>query len=219
VTSKKTALILDFGGVISRTMFEQHRQTERVLGLPPGTLQWRGPFAPEGDALWRRMLAGEITERDYWRTRAREVGELIGETWNDVVSFVRRVRGDDLDQVLRPEALDTIRRLKAAGVKLAVLSNELDLFYGRGTSDRIAALRMMDAIIDATHTGILKPDPRAYHEALNALRVEPGEAVFVDDQAVNVQGAEGVGIAAVAFDVRDPAASFAHVRRHFPQVT
>ena len=32
----KRALILDFGGVISRTLFETHDETERALGLPAG---------------------------------------------------------------------------------------------------------------------------------------------------------------------------------------
>ena len=44
------ALILDFGGVISRFPFETHRLSERALGLPDGHLIWRDPFASEGDA-------------------------------------------------------------------------------------------------------------------------------------------------------------------------
>ena len=38
------ALVLDFGGVISRTMFETHRLTEAALGLKSGSLTWMGPF-------------------------------------------------------------------------------------------------------------------------------------------------------------------------------
>ena len=49
------ALVLDFGGVISRTLFETHDLSEAALGLPPGTLTWRGPFAPETDVLWQAM--------------------------------------------------------------------------------------------------------------------------------------------------------------------
>ena len=41
------ALILDFGGVISRTLFETHDLSEKALGLPTGSLTWQGPFAPE----------------------------------------------------------------------------------------------------------------------------------------------------------------------------
>jgi hypothetical protein len=58
------ALVLDFGGVISRTVFETHRENERALGLAPGTLRWMGPFDPDSDPLWRSMQAGEVSERD-----------------------------------------------------------------------------------------------------------------------------------------------------------
>lgn len=74
----RPVLILDFGGVISRTLFETHSQSERALGLPAGSLTWQGPFAPHTDLLWRRMQAGELSERDYWRQRAREVGAMLG---------------------------------------------------------------------------------------------------------------------------------------------
>ena len=63
------ALILDFGGVVTRTLFETHDITERALGLPAGTLTWRGPFDPASDPLWVSMQNREITERDYWMAR------------------------------------------------------------------------------------------------------------------------------------------------------
>ena len=55
------ALVLDYGGVICRTTFERQPLIERKLGLAPGTLRWRGPFDPDGDELWRDMLADRIT--------------------------------------------------------------------------------------------------------------------------------------------------------------
>ena len=67
------ALVLDFGGVISRTLFETHDLSEAALGLPPGSLTWRGPFDPAGDSLWRDMQADLISERDYWTIRTRQV--------------------------------------------------------------------------------------------------------------------------------------------------
>jgi putative hydrolase of the HAD superfamily len=54
-----------------------------------------------------------------------------------------------------------------------------------------------------------KPDPRAYRAALDMLGVTAPEAVFVDDQPVNVDGARAVGIPAVLFDVVRPAQSYA----------
>ena len=66
------ALLLDFGGVISITMFERHPSSEAKLGLPRGSLNWRGPFDPTGDALWAAMLADEISERDIGRAAPRK---------------------------------------------------------------------------------------------------------------------------------------------------
>jgi len=202
------ALILDFGGVITRTLFETHDLTEAALGLAPGTLTWRGPFAPETDDLWRAMQADEITERGYWTRRTAEVGALVGEDWTEMSQFVRAARGADPEAVIRPEFRETVARVKAAGMKLAILSNELDLFYGADFRDKLPFLADFDVIVDATYTGILKPDPRAYRACLDALGLAAGDCVFVDDQARNVEGARAVGLPTVHFDVARPAASY-----------
>ena len=204
----RRALILDFGGVVSRTLFETHALTEQALGLPAGTLRWRGPFDPAGDPLWCDMQAGRLSERDYWLTRSREVGALVGERWETMAAFVQRARGADPDAVIRPEALVAIAAAKAAGCALALLSNELDLFYGEDFRARLPLLADMDVIVDATHTGILKPDPRAYADCLDQLGLPAAAAVFVDDQARNVDGAKRAGLTALAFDVTRPAASY-----------
>lgn len=203
------ALILDFGGVVTRTMFETHDVTERALGLPAGTLTWRGPFDPENDPLWTAMQAREITERDYWMTRTREVGRLIGEDWTDMKSFVQRARGADPELVLRPEARAAILRVKEAGLGLAILSNELDLFYGVEFRKRFPLIELFDVIVDATYTKILKPDPRAYELVLAELGLDREACVFVDDQKKNIEGAEAVGLPYVHFDVTRPAESYA----------
>lgn len=202
------ALILDFGGVITRTLFETHDITERALGLASGTLNWRGPFDVSTDPLWASMQAREITERDYWQTRTREVGALLGEDWTDMKTFVQRARGAEPDLVLRPEARDSIFKAKQAGIKLAILSNELDLFYGVEFRKRLALIELFDVIVDATYTKILKPDPRAYEQVLAELGVERTDCVFVDDQKKNVEGAEAVGLPYVHFDVTRPAEAY-----------
>lgn len=205
----RKALVLDFGGVISRTLFETHALSEAALGLPAGTLTWRGPFAPETDALWQAMQADQISERDYWLQRTREVGRLLGEEWHDMQTFVQRARGADVQAVIRPEAVSAIQQAQAQGHKLAILSNELDLFYGADFRARLPLLQGFDVIVDATYTQILKPDARAYQACLQALGVSAEQAVFVDDQARNVLGAQRCGLSAVHLDVREPAEGFA----------
>ncbi|MBN8975469.1 MAG: HAD-IA family hydrolase [Rhizobiales bacterium] len=204
----KQALVLDFGGVISRTMFETHPITERALGLTPGSLTWRGPFDPASDPLWVDMQENRITERDYWRTRVAEVGSLFGERW-EMSDFVRRARGDDPISTMRPEAVRTIKAAAAAGKRLAILSNELDLFYGEGFTRRFPLLSDFEVVVDATYTGILKPDPRAYQLCLEALKLPADQCVFVDDQRRNIDGAEKAGMSTVHFDVREPKKSYA----------
>ena len=207
------ALVLDFGGVISRTLFETRAQTELALNLPAGTLKWRGPFDPGTDSLWQSMQAGVISERDYWLARTREVGGLVGESWQDMSTLVQRARGADPQAVIRPEAVQAITQAKAMGCNLAILSNELDLFYGAAFRHKLDILPLFDVIIDATYTGILKPDPRAYALCSEALQLPASACVFVDDQWRNVQGAMDAGWAAVHFDVHAPAVSYAQALR------
>lgn len=207
-----SALVLDFGGVISRMLFETHELSEQALGLKPGTLTWRGPFDPSTDPLWQDMQADKLSERDYWMTRTREVGRLVGEDWDRMETFVQRARGADVEAVIRPEAVSIICAAKAAGKKLAILSNELDLFYGADFRSRLPLLQLFDVIVDATYTGILKPDPCAYGAVTEALGLPAGECVFVDDQKRNADGGVKAGLQVVHFDVLQPAASFAKAR-------
>jgi len=87
------ALILDFGGVVTRTLFETHALTGETLGLSPGRLTWRGPFDPGDDELWQSMQRDEISERDYWLERTRQVSHMIGQNWTAMTDFVKVARG------------------------------------------------------------------------------------------------------------------------------
>ena len=208
MTEKVRALILDFGGVISRTLFETHPMTEQALGLPLGSLRWRGPFDPESDPLWVAMQRDELTEREYWAQRTREVGELAGEQWTEMSQFVIAARGADPEPIIRPEALAAIAEAQAAGARLAILSNELDLFYGADFRGKLPFMDQFEVIIDATYTKILKPDIRAYRGCADALGMACEDCVFVDDQLRNIDGAKEVGMQTVHFDVQKPQQSF-----------
>jgi putative hydrolase of the HAD superfamily len=213
--SRKTALIVDFGGVISKTLFETHDESEQVLGLAPGSLNWRGPFDPAHDALWQAMQRGEIHEHDYWNRRVAEVGRLKGETWTKLTEFTRRVRGADPNRAIRPEAIAALSRLRARGVKIVMLTNGMDEFYGADVRARMNVLALMDHIIDATYTKVMKPDRRAYQMALDVFKTEARDAVFVDDQPQHAEGGRAAGIDTVNFDVTHPADSWADVEARF----
>lgn len=211
-TMKRDVLLLDFGGVISKTLFECLDETERQFGLAPGSLGWRGPLDPASDPLWRAMLADEISERDYWRRRTDELGALIGRPL-EVKDLIGATRGDDPNKAVRPEALATVRKAKAAGCRVGVLSNELELFYGSEAMSRLAILEDIDCLVDCSWSDVLKPAPEAYVRALRDMGTDASRTVFVDDQPRNVAGARDVGMIAVAFDVRDPRGSFRAAER------
>ena len=208
MTSKSRALVLDFGGVISRTLFETHSLTEESLGLAPGTLTWQGPFDPASDPLWVAMQNDELSERDYWAQRTQEVSKLVGQHWTEMSQFVVASRGADPEPIIRPEALAAMDATLAAGGRLAILSNELDLFYGEGFRSKLPFMDKFEVIIDATYTKILKPDPRAYLSCAEALDMACEDCVFVDDQMRNIVGAREVGMQTVHFDVQQPQRSY-----------
>lgn len=196
-------LLLDFGSVISYSIFEIMGEVEEGLGLQPGTLGWRGPLDPEADNLWRKMQRDEITERDYWAQRAEEAGARAGKPLS-VLDFMVGAYNLPQEKIVRPEMAEAVTVARRAGKRVGVLTNELELFHGKPWMDSLSILRAMDCMVDATHTHILKPDPRAYLLAIEAMGVPAGQIVFLDDQMRNVEGARRAGLIGIHFDVRTP---------------
>ena len=212
VRSNPRGLLLDFGSVISVSFFERLRDTERLLGLHQGTFTWSGPLDPATDPLWQMMQRDEITEREYWAARAKEIGEHVGESDWDMQVLLNRVRQTDPDSVIRPEIALLTRDAQAHGIKVGILSNELKLFYGQTFLSRLSMLKHVDVILDCSHLAVLKPDLRAYGLALEALHLAPPEVLFVDDQFRNIAGAVKAGLQTQHFDLRDIAGNVAAIR-------
>ena len=204
------AVVLDFGGPVLVTPFERLAALERSLGVPPGTFDWRGPFDPAADPLWRAMQAGELQEGDYWAARAAEVAAGSGTV--GVRAMMARLFDGPEDELVRPQARDLLAAAHQAGLETAVLTNDLHDFHDQAWIDRVGILAELGRVVDAARHGTHKPEPRAYRLVLDRLGVAPDQAVFVDDQPANVAGAEAAGMAAVWFDVRRPDASYDTVR-------
>jgi putative hydrolase of the HAD superfamily len=194
------ALLLDFGSVIQKSFFETRGALERLLKLPSGSLKWAGPFDPAGDTLWQQVLSSEISERDYWGRRAQEVGRMVGQNWA-IREFCLQHNELSTQVTLRPEVLALISDVKNAGLKFGILTNELELFHGENWLETMPFANQVDAVVDATRTKILKPDPRSYALALDSLALAADEVVFIDDQPRNVAGGEAVGITSLHLDI------------------
>jgi putative hydrolase of the HAD superfamily len=110
-------------------------------------------------------------------------------------------------QVERAEGLAIVRMAHAAGLKVVVLSNEID----RAWIPNSPLLSSVDAVLAGTDNGILKPDRRAYERALLTTGCIASRALFVDDDLDNVRGARGAGLDAIMFDTNDPEGSWGAV--------
>ena len=194
-------LLLDFGGPVLLTPFELVDKAAETLG----PLSWRGPFDTSTDPEYVSWQAGEITEREYWLIR----GEPYGLDLPELMQHFYEPPGDYL---VRPEMAGLILRQRAAGRVVGVLTNDLSAFHGPEWRNGISVLGQFDFIVDGSVTGYLKPDPRAFRLALEAFGgPEPEDVVFVDDQQINLRGAEAVGLNAVHFDPTDPAGSIERI--------
>jgi len=96
-------------------------------------------------------------------------------------------------------AAETLRTLKALGLKIALVSN-----YDSRLHRVVAELGLrpfFDAVIVSSEAGWAKPSPRIYAAALAALAVEPGEALMVGDRPKeDAAGATAAGLQALLYD-------------------
>jgi epoxide hydrolase-like predicted phosphatase len=194
------AVIFDFGDVLFRTEDASgRRKWEKRLGLPEGDLH-RVVF--ESDVADRSML-GQATEADVWKHVAATFGlngEQLSELRRDFWS------GSRLDA----ELVAFLRDLRPR-YRTAILSDAWpgarELFtqtFGLGG--------VVDDMIISAEEGVAKPDARIYQIAVGRLGVLPGEAVFVDDLAENVQGARAFGMWSIQFESTEQA--IAQVQRY-----
>jgi putative hydrolase of the HAD superfamily len=181
---RPSVLLLDMGGVVIPSLFE----SVAVDGFPAGPLG--------AERAWDEVQQGRASEREYWEgVGARRPDLDIDALWR-ACSYVR----DELRA-----ALDAI----ASRVRLVAFTNDMAHFFGEDWPERFPELAAFDLVLEATALGVAKPDPEAFARAAAAIGERPGACLFVDDLAVNLRGAEAVGMRTLLFDVRAPGRSVA----------
>jgi putative hydrolase of the HAD superfamily len=156
-----------------------------------------------------RLLDGFLTTQEGRGTGAYgsadgdivAVLESIGvEPTPDLVGDLRAMEREHLANGihLHEDALPTLRGLRERGVPTVLVSN---CSHGtRALVERLGLVTEMDAIVLSYEIGSMKPSPGIYLAGLEALDATADEAVFVDDNAEFVAGAEAVGIASLRID-------------------
>jgi len=121
---------------------------------------------------------------------------------------------------LLPGAADALRRLRAAGLRTAVVSNNdarlRPLLEGLGIGPPL-----VDAVIVSAEVGVEKPSPAIFEAALQALGLPRGNVVHCgDDRLLDVWGGRDAGILSLHLgphagsDVRSLPAFVDYLLRH-----
>jgi len=184
------AVIWDLGGVLVRT--ENYVPRRTLAGRFGMTFEEIEDFVFSGES-GDRAQRGEISVEQHWENQRKELG------LSPVEMQVFR------DQFWQGDRLDTdlvayIRQLRQS-YKTGLLSNAFSDLRAVVSEIWKFADAFNEMIISA-EVGLVKPDPRIYHLALERLGVVPEAAVFIDDYIHNVEGARAVNMHAIHF--RDP---------------
>ncbi len=192
------AIIFDVGGVLIRTADRTPRRAlEERLGLAPGSAETLVFNSPQGT----QAQLGALRSAELWAWVQRQLGlDAAG-----LAAFRRDFfAGDVLDQAL----VDLVRRLRGR-YQTAIISNAQDDLLETVTV-RYPLADAFDLIVGSAYEHVMKPDAAIFTRTLARLGRAPHEAVFIDDFAHNIAGAQAVGMAAIHYTPgRDVAAALA----------
>ncbi|MEX0705311.1 MAG: HAD family phosphatase, partial [Nitriliruptoraceae bacterium] len=99
----------------------------------------------------------------------------------------------DTDLQVHPDAQETIRRLAACSVPLAVASSSSHAHVER-VLDHAGVRALVAAVIGADDVAHAKPAPDPYLDACARLEVDPTRSTAVEDTAVGVASATAAGL-------------------------
>ena len=171
--------------------------------------------ASPNNTFYLRVPAALGVDRDRWHACYRALGRaaMLGEVPDMAtrVALACRHAGCPVDDEvaaavvrdelahfyagirLDPQALSVLDELRAAGIRLAVVSNAARA--SEPLLDILGLRTRVDAVVLSCSLGVLKPDPRIYRAALDALQVGAADAAFVGDGADSeLRGARGLGL-------------------------
>jgi len=189
------AVIWDFGGVFTSSPFEAFNRYEDERGLPRDII---------------RTINATNHEHNAWAKFEQAVVDLEG--FDKLFADEAKARGHHipgrdilglLSGDFRPEVIEALRRVKAAGLKTGCITNNMPSnptdqapVHGRTLYSR-EIMVMFDQVLESSKIGIRKPDPRIYQMMCEALNVSASECVYLDDLGVNLKPAKQLGMATI----------------------
>lgn len=183
--AKPSAVLTDFGGVLTTSVLESFRSYSARVSDDPLLIERLFREDTESSALLVEHECGRLSEAEFERGiagRLREKGVEV-EPAGLVAAIGAGMRPDET-------MLAALRGLRAQGVPVAIVSNALgdDCYQGYDLE------ALADAVVISSEIGSRKPGRRIYKAACERLGVEPQACVMIDDLEHNLTGAARLGI-------------------------
>ncbi len=189
------AVIFDYGGVLCYAPSRQDvARYAHSSGLDEATFL---QLYSETREYYGRAAAGYEA---HWQRKASAAGLEISET--AVKEFI--ANESDLWTRPNPDTLALAREVKAAGHKIAILSN-MTFELLKILEGKFDWLGEFDVRVWSCEHGCAKPDESIYRTCVSGLGCEPGRALFLDDRVQNVEAARQIGIEAHVFESAEQA--------------
>lgn len=185
------AVVFDYGGVLTTPVRAAHQRWLAAERIDPDSYlgamrDWLGRDRPHGSPV-HLLETGELSAAEFETALA---ARLVGADGAPVpaAGLLGRMFGEMTPD---PEMFVLVKAIRAAGVRLGLLSNSWSNVYPEDIHD------LFDPVVISGEVGLRKPDPRIYRLALDGLGIDPGRVVFVDDAPVNVEAATALGMRGV----------------------
>lgn len=191
-----SAVIFDFGGVITASPFEAFNRLEEERGLPQDFIRSVNAANPHDNA-WAKFERAEIDARLFdvlFEAEAEALGHpLEGRAVLSVLSGS-----------IRPAMVRALDQLASVGYRLACITNNVPAGHGAGmarSGDARDAYEQVfarfEAVIESSKAGVRKPDPRIYQMMCEQLGLAPAQCIYLDDLGINCKPAAALGMAAI----------------------
>ena len=196
------AVISDFGGVLTSPLVGSFEAFQDTSGVP---LEQLGKaMVAVGARLGVNPLfeleTGRLSEVEFLSQIGEQLSEQLGRTI-DMSGF-----GERYFAHLKPNEpmIGYMRELRARGYKMAICTNNVREWEQRWRA-MLPVDEIFDVVVDSAFVGTRKPEPRIYQLTLDALGVDAGSALLIDDIEDNCAGARALGINAVWFQSSEQA--------------
>ena len=189
-----TAVLFDFGGVITSSPFDGFAAYEREAELPEGLIRKINSTNPDNNA-WAKFERSQITREEFLELFASEAFALGHEVDSERVL-------ECLSTQIRPKMVQAVEKLSRT-YKTAILTNNLieaseeDTNPGPSREHLGSVSSMVDLIIESSKIGVRKPDAAFYRIACEELNTSPKECVFLDDLGINLKPARAIGMTTI----------------------